>query len=163
MTKGKNNSALAVHPSPSRNVISDVLSKNESAIVNFYFSITDRDETSNDTLTGLHVVTLLLLASEFQAELDLCRNYIIKVETVSIISDKNKTRDEFCSDPDVIYIKNSGIIRQRVRADGEVDYVVEVPELETTYESGDYTYLFIVSTQTQQQTQTKNTVIFRFY
>ncbi|CAF4443143.1 unnamed protein product, partial [Adineta steineri] len=33
----------------------------------------------------------------------------------------------------------------------------DIPELETTYESGDYTYLFIISTLTQPQTSTAQT------
>ncbi|CAF4344593.1 unnamed protein product, partial [Rotaria sordida] len=102
-----------------------------------------------------------LLASEFHAVIDLCQKYSMKVESVSIISDKNKTRDEFCSDPDEMYQTKNGIIRRRIRSDGEVDYVVEVPELETTYESGDYTYIFMVSTS-PQKAPTHQSVIFRF-
>ncbi len=139
----------------SDDVIMDALLKNESVNIYFYFSITDRHEGSQDTLTGLHVVTLLLLASEFNVVLDLCQNYSIKVEALSIISDKNKTRDEFCSEPDVMYPAKNGFLRRRIRPDGEIDYIVDVPELETTYEMGDYTYLFIVQTLPQQ------TVIFK--
>jgi hypothetical protein len=152
------------HDRPSDSFMSNLLSNNESAMLNFYFSITDRNETSADTLTGLHVVTLLLLASEFNVVLDLCQNYSIKVETLSIISDKNKTRDEFCSEPDEMYPTKNGIIRRRIRPDGEIDYVVDIPELETTYESGDYTYLFIVSTITQQKPPTQPMVLsYRFH
>lgn len=133
----------------SDNFIRNVLSVNESTFINFYFSITDRNEISTDTLTGLHIVTLLLLASEYNVVLDLCENYSVKVETLSIMSDKNKTRDEFCNEPDVMYPTKNGYIRRRIRSDGEIDYVVDIPELETTYESGDYTYVFIVSTLTQ--------------
>ncbi|CAF0847723.1 unnamed protein product [Rotaria sp. Silwood1] len=147
----KNDSIHVIYPNDlSYDQISDILSSNKSIIISFHFSITDRNSTSSDTLTGLHVVTLLLLASEFHAVIDLCENYSMKVETVSIISDKNKTRDEFCSDPDVMHPTKNGIIRRRVRPDGEVDYVVDVPELDTTYESGDYTYIFMVSTLTQK-------------
>ncbi|UJR15822.1 hypothetical protein I4U23_002751 [Adineta vaga] len=133
-------------------VIKDILTKNESITVDIYFTIIDQSHDSNDKLTSLHIVTLLLLASEFHAIIDLCQHYSIKVETLSIISDKNKTRDEFCSDPDVMYPTKNGIIRRRVRPDGELDYVVDIPELDTTYESGDYTYLFMISTIKQQQT-----------
>lgn len=159
----KNTNEFDIYPhSPSSDIISDILSKNKSAAINFYFSITDRNITSNDTLTGLHVVTLLLLASEFHVVLDLCKDYSIKVKTLSIISDKNNTQAEFCSEPDVMYPTKTGIIRRRVRPDGEVDYVVDIPELDTTYEGGDYTYVFIVSTLTQQQTSTSLTVILKF-
>ncbi|CAF4331119.1 unnamed protein product [Rotaria sp. Silwood2] len=147
-----NSNTLIVHPNLLlSDHISERLFNNKSIIVNFNFSITDRNETSNDTLTGLHIVTLLLLASEFHVIMDLCEKYSIKVEKVSIISDKDKTRDEFCGKPDVMYPTNTGVIRRRIRFDGEIDYVVDVPELETTYESGDYTYLFMVSTLTQHQ------------
>lgn len=129
--------------------IRNILSINESTFINFYFSIIDRSEISNDTLTGLHVVTLLLLASESNVVLDLCEKYSIKVESLSIISDKNKTRDEFCSEPDEMYPTKNGYLQRRLRTDEEIDYVVYIPELDTTYESGDYTYLFIVSTLTQ--------------
>jgi hypothetical protein len=152
-----NENETLIHPTD--NFIRDVLAKNESTEINFYFTIIDRNEISNDTLTGLHVVTLLLLASEFNAVLDLCEKYSIKVERLAIVSDKNKTRDEFCSDPDVMYPTKNGILRRRVRPDGEIDYVVDIPELETTYEGGDYTYLFIVSTITQQKSPTNQTVI----
>jgi len=138
----------------SDNFVSNILSNNKSAPINFYFTIIDRNETSNDTLTGLHVVTLLLLAPELNAVLDLCQKYSIKVETLSIISGENITQDEFCSDPDVMYPTKNGIILPRVNEDGEIDYVVYIPELETTYESGDYTYLFIVSTLPQQKAPT---------
>ncbi|CAF4632701.1 unnamed protein product, partial [Rotaria magnacalcarata] len=30
-------------------------------------------------------------------------------------------------------------------SDGEPDFVVDVPELDTTYEGGDYVYLFLIS------------------
>ncbi|CAF1030215.1 unnamed protein product [Rotaria sp. Silwood1] len=151
-TSEKDTNTLIVHPnSPVSDSISEQLINNKSIIVNFNFSITDRNETSNDTLTSLHIVTLLLFASEFHVIMDLCEKYSIKVEKVSIISDKNKTRHEFCGEPDVLYPTNTGVIRRRIRFDGEIDYVVDVPELETTYESGDYTYLFMVSTLTQQQ------------
>ena len=139
-------------------IIDNILANNGSTVLDFHFSITDRNEFSNDTSTGLHVVTLLLLASEFNAVLDLCQNYSIQVQTLTIISDRNKTRDEFCSDPDVMYPTKNGILRRRIRPDGEIDYVVDIPELETTYEGGDYTYLFIVSTITQPQTSTNQTV-----
>ncbi|CAF3374975.1 unnamed protein product [Rotaria socialis] len=148
---GKDDSASVVHPYDSSDeFIYNTLARNKSLAISFSFSITDRNETSQDTLTGLHVVTLLLIGSEFHAVLYLCRNYAIEIEGVSIISDKNKTRDEFCSDPDVMMPTKNGYIRRRLRADGEIDYVVDVPELETTYESGDYTYLFIISTVTQK-------------
>jgi hypothetical protein len=150
--KGTKSEKNEVAYGSSHDVISNALSKNESVAINFYFSITDRSELSSDTLTGLHVVTLLLLASEFNVVLDLCDKYSIKVDALSIISDKNKTRDEFCSDPDVMFPTKNGIIRRRIRPDGEIDYIVDVPELETTYEIGDYTYVFIVATLTQQQT-----------
>lgn len=143
----------------SDNIIDDILANNGSAVLNFRFTITDRNELSNDTSTGLHVVTLLLLASEYKAVLDLCQNYSIQVETITIISDRNKTRDEFCSEPDVMYPTKNGILRRRVRPDGEIDYVVDIPELETTYEGGDYTYLFIVSTITQPQTSANQPVV----
>ncbi|CAF1259487.1 unnamed protein product [Rotaria sordida] len=133
--------------------INEQLFNNQAIFVNLNFSIIDRNETSNDTLTGLHVVTLVLLASEFHYIMDLCEKYSIKIEKISIISDKNKTREEFCSEPDKMYPTNTGIIRRRIRSDGEIDYVVDVPELETTYESGDYTYSFMVSTLTHQQRQ----------
>lgn len=145
----------------SDNIIDNIVANNRSAMLDFRFSITDRNELSNDTSTGLHVVTLLLLASEFNAVLDLCQNYSIEVQTLNIISDRNKTRDEFCSDPDVMYPTKNGILRRRVRPDGEIDYVVDIPELETTYEGGDYTYLFIVSTITQPQTSINQTVFYR--
>jgi hypothetical protein len=162
-SSSKNDNALKIYPyGLSDDVIGDVLSKNKSITINFYFTIIDRNEASNDTLTALHVVTLLLLASEFHVVLDLCKNYSIKVETLSIISDRNKTQQEFCSEPDVMYPTNNGIIRRRVRPDGEIDYVVDIPELETTYEGGDYTYLFIVSTITQQPTPAVLTVVFKF-
>jgi len=155
----QNNTVRIIHSDiSSDNYISDILLNNGSVTINSYFSIADRNETSNDTLTGLHVVTLLLLASEYNVILDLCEKYSIKVETLSIISDKNKTQEEFCSDPDVMYPTKDGILRRRVRSDGEVDFVVEIPELETTYEGGDYTYLFIVSTLTQQKPVTQPTV-----
>jgi len=151
----RNDTRQIIHSNTSSDsLISNVLSNNESAMINFYFSIIDRNETSNDTLTGLHVVTLLLLASEKNAILDLCEKYSIQVVTLSIISDKNKTRDEFCSDPDEMYPTKNGIIQRRVSSDGEMDYVVYIPELDTIYESGDYTYLFIVSTITQQKPST---------
>ncbi|CAF1145043.1 unnamed protein product [Rotaria sordida] len=145
------NSTHVTHPNDlSHDKISETLSNNKSIIIKFHFSITDRNSTSSETLTGLHVVTLLLLASEFHAVIDLCQKYSMKVEGVSIISDKNKTQDEFCSDPDVMHPTKNGIIRRRIRSDGEVDYVVDVPELDTTYESGDYTYIFMVSTLPQK-------------
>jgi hypothetical protein len=151
-TSKKDNNTSIIHlNSLSHDFINQRLSNNESITVNFDFSIADRNESSNDTLTGLHVVTLLLLASEFHVVLDLCKDYPIKVETISIISDKNKTGEEFCGDSDAMYQTKTGILRRRIRSDGEIDYVVDVPELETTYESGDYTYLFIVSTLPQQQ------------
>jgi hypothetical protein len=143
------------------NFIRDVLAKNESTEINFYFSISDRNEISNDTLTVLHVVTLLLLTSEYELVLDLCDKYSIKVETLAIISDKNKTREEFCSEPDEMYPTKNGILRARVQPDGEIDYVVDIPELETTYEGGDFTYLFIVSTLAQQKIPTNETVFKR--
>ena len=139
--------------------IRDALARNESTVINFYFTITDRNETSNDTSTGLHVVTLLLLISDLHSVLDLCEMYSMKVETLSMVSDKNKTRDEFCSEPDVMYPTKNGILRRRIRPDGEIDYVVDIPELETTYEGGDYTYVFIVSTFTQQPSPKNETVI----
>ncbi|CAF0997110.1 unnamed protein product [Rotaria magnacalcarata] len=125
--------------------ITERLVHGERIIVNFNFTIADRNETSNDTSTGLHVVTLLLLASEFHGILDLCEKYSMKIEKVSLISDKNKTRQEFCGDPDVMYQTQNGIIRRRERSDGEPDFVVDVPELDTTYEGGDYVYLFLIS------------------
>ena len=157
---GKNDT-VSILPSydSSHIAISNIISNNESAVMNFYFTITDRNKVSKDTLTGLHVVTLLLLASEFHVVIDLCQNYSFKVKTLSIISDKNKTQEEFCSEPDVMSPTKNGIIRGRVRPDGEVDYVVDVPELETKYESGDYTYLFMVSTFKQQPVVTSQTVI----
>ncbi len=154
----ENNDTLVMHRNlPSHDIIDERLSNNESITVDFHFSIADRKETSDDTLTGLHVVTLLLLASEFHAVLDFCQNYSVKVETISIQSDRNKTQEEFCDDPDVMATTNDGIIRRRIRSDGEIDYVVDVPSLETTYEIGDYTYLFMVQALPQQQT-----VIFYF-
>lgn len=142
--------ALMVHQPSIDDVLNETLSQNRSTMIKLSFSITDRDETSNDTLTGLHVVTLLLLGSEFHAVIDLCQNYSIKINAVTIVSDRNKTRDEFCSPPDVMMPTKNGEIRRRVRANGVIDYVVYVPELETTYESGDYTYLFIISTLAQK-------------
>lgn len=156
----QNTNGKAIHQDHvSDDIVADILENNGSAILNFRFSITDRNELSNDTSTGLHVVTLLLLASEYNAVLDLCQNYSIQVETLTIISDRNKTRDEFCSDPDVMYPTKNGTLRRRVRPDGEIDFVVDIPELETTYEGGDYTYLFIVSTITQPQTPVNQTVL----
>jgi hypothetical protein len=154
-----NNTARIIYSNiSSDNYINNTLSNNGSVTINSYFSIADRNETSNDTLTGLHVVTLLLLASEYNVILDLCEKYSIKVESLSIVSDKNKTQEEFCSDPDVMYPTKNGILRRRISSDGEIDYVVDIPELETTYEGGDYTYLFIVSTLTQQKPATQSMV-----
>ncbi|CAF1066966.1 unnamed protein product [Adineta ricciae] len=155
--KGKASALTTPSSNTLYETIEHVLRQNQSISADFFFSIIDRDHGSNDTLTSLHVVTLLLLASEFHAIIDLCQDYAIKVETLSIVSDKNRTRDEFCSDPDVMYPTKNGIIRRRIRPDGELDYVVEIPELETTYESGDYTYLFMVSTLTQPQTSMQET------
>lgn len=133
------------------NAIVQPLSQNQTIALNLYFSITDRNETSNDTLTGLHVITLLLLASEFPAVIDMCQNYSMKMGKVAIVSDTDRTREEFCSGSDQMYQTSTGIIRRRILPDGEVDYVVDVHELQTTYMMGDYTYLFIVSTMTPQQ------------
>ncbi|CAF1413452.1 unnamed protein product [Adineta steineri] len=153
-----NESTLGTLPhNSSHTIIRNALLNNQSVTIKFYFTINDRFQDSNDTLTSLHVVTLLLLASEFHVVLDLCNNYSMKVETLSIISDRNKTQHEFCSDSDVMYQSRNGIIKRRVRADGEIDYVVDIPELETTYESGDYVYLFLISTLTQPQTSTAQT------
>ena len=157
---GKNGSVSILRSYNSSHIaINKILSNNQSAVVHFYFTITDRNKMPNDTLTGLYVVTLLLLASECHVVIDLCQHYSFKVETLSIISDKNKTQEEFCSEPDVVSKPQNGIIRRRVRSDGEVDYVVDVPELETTYESGDYSYIFMVSTLKQQPVVTDQTVI----
>ncbi|CAF1624523.1 unnamed protein product, partial [Adineta ricciae] len=147
----KNNSTSVIpHGTSTNDYINQQLVKNDSVTLNFHFSIADRNEESKDTLTGLHVVTLLLLASERHASIDLCQNYALVVQTLSIVSDKNKTRQEFCDDPDVMYVAKNGEIRRRIRPSGEVDYVVDVPELEATYEGGDFTYLYMVSTLTQQ-------------
>jgi len=118
-------------------------------MLNLYFTITDRDERSTDHITGLDVVTLLLVVSENKLVLDLCETYSVQVSKLSVTSDKNKTREEFCSDPDEMHSTKNGTLRRRTRSDGEAEYVVDVPELETTYEGGDFTYLFI-STLTQQ-------------
>ena len=115
---------------PSDQLISNILAKNDSTVMDFYFSIADRNEWSNDTLTGLHVVTLLLLVADNHAVLNLCEKYSIKVESFAIMSDKNKTRDEFCSEPDVMYPTKNGILHRRNRSDGEIDYVVYIPELD---------------------------------
>lgn len=135
--------------------ISEQLIHNKSVTISFHFTIGDRNETSNDTLTGLHVVTLLLLASETHYPIDLCETYSFAVETLTIVSDKNKTRDEFCGDPDVMYTAKNGELRRRIRPSGEIDYVVDVPELEATFEGGDFTYLFMVSTRTQPKEPVK--------
>ncbi|CAF4248703.1 unnamed protein product, partial [Adineta steineri] len=156
---GKNNSTSVIPVnSPSLDYAINQLNNNKSIVLKFHFSIADRDETSTDALTGLHVVTLLLLASERHALIDLCEKYSFAVETLSIVSDKNKTRQEFCDDPDVLYLARNGVIRRRIRLSGEIDYVVDVPELETTFEGGDFTYSFIVSTLTQQSQRVSEVV-----
>jgi hypothetical protein len=151
-----NNTSIGHLDSSSHDFISEQLLNNKSVTVNFHFSVADRNETSEDTLTGLHVVTLLLLASERHASIDLCEDYSFAVETLTIVSDRDKTRQEFCDDPDVLYIAKNGVIRRRITSSGDIDYVVDVPELETTYEGGDFTYVFMVSTLTPQN----QTVIF---
>ncbi|CAF1328665.1 unnamed protein product, partial [Adineta steineri] len=156
---GKNNSTSVIPVnSPSLDYAINQLNNNKTIVLKFHFSIADRDETSTDALTGLHVVTLLLLASERHALIDLCEKYSFAVETLSIVSDKNKTRQEFCDDPDVLYLARNGVIRRRIRLSGEIDYVVDVPELETTFEGGDFTYSFIVSTLTQQSQRVSEVV-----
>ena len=139
------------------NIIPSTLTTNETISVNLYFSVADRNEKSNDTLTGLHVLTLLLLASQYSGVLDLCENYSMKVGKLTVVSDPNRTREEFCQDPDSLYQAKAGILRRRIRADGEsdpvVDYVVDVPEMDTTYAMGDFIYMFIISSATQQEPQ----------
>jgi hypothetical protein len=137
--------------SSTAHAITRLLSKNQPLSLDMYLTITDRKETSNDSLTGLHVLTLLLLAAEFPGVINICQNYAMKVGKLTIVSDVNQTREQFCSEPDNMYQTSKGIIRRRVRADGEADYVVDVPELETTYEMGDFTYIFIMSTSSQQE------------
>ncbi|UJR30770.1 hypothetical protein I4U23_018290 [Adineta vaga] len=148
--KKDNNTSMIPLNSSANEYITEQLNKNNSVTLNFHFSIADRNDVSKDTLTGLHVVTLLLLASERHASIHLCQNYSFVVQTLSIVSDRNKTRQEFCDDPDVMFLAKNGEIRRRIKPSGEIDYVVDVPELETTYEGGDFTYLYMVSTVTQQ-------------
>lgn len=145
------------HPT-SNHTLQQILSSNHSAMLDFYFTITDRNETSDDLITGLDVVTSLLFISEEKRVVDICENYSIQISKLSVTSDKNKTREEFCSDPDVMYPTKNGTLRRRRRADGEDDFVVDVPELDTTYEGGDFTYLFISTIAQQSPTEDRGVI-----
>lgn len=126
--------------------INECLYSNASIVINFNFSITDKSETSDDKLNSLDVVTRILIASELHLIMNLHEKYSMNIEKVSIISDKNVTRNEFCVYPDEMYQTENATIRANVRSNGDIDYAVYVPELETTYEVGDYVYTSLIST-----------------
>ena len=132
------------------------------ATIDFRFTMTDRNETSDDKLTGLHVITLLLPAIEAHLQIDLCERYSMKIQKISIESDTNKTQVEFCSPPDVSVMNGNGNMHLRMLPDGEFDYVLHVPSTDTTYEGGDFTYTLMVSSMTPEQQRIQQLVTYAY-
>ncbi|CAF1438980.1 unnamed protein product, partial [Didymodactylos carnosus] len=138
-----------------KNEINNELIKKPVATVNFYFTVKDRNET-DDKKDNLQVVNELLIASEHRLEISLCQNYTSNVETLSILSDKNKTTTEWCPEPDHVYPTNTATLNVRQGTSGEVEYYVYVPELETNYTLGDYNLVFLVSADGTQPSHTNH-------
>ena len=142
-----------------RDLIHTALAMDGLAKIDFRFTLIDRNETSTDILTGLHVITLLLPAVEARLQIDLCERYSMKIQGISVESDRNKTKVEFCSPPDVSVMSSNGMMNLRRRADGEFDYVLYMPSTDTTYEGGDFDYMLMVSSITPEQQRIQQMVI----
>ena len=119
--------------------------------MDLHATISDRKENSDDLLSTAHVITFLIFAAEIPTPIDICKDYSMTLGRLHLLSDRDRTKEEFCPAPDIPETTSSGVLSQRIRSGGYVDYVVEVPQTQTTYEVGDFMYLLILSTGTQSK------------
>lgn len=136
------------------------LETNKHIDVDIYLSITDRFETSESFLTNFLITSYLSFGANYSGSVDMCRNYSVKIHSVSVVSDRNRARQEFCPPPSTMVTTFDARLKHHYDVNGSLSFVVQVPEEETTYELGDFTYVVLVSAAEQARSNDGSDVNF---